>query len=450
MWGGRFSEGPSALLRALNDSFSFDRELFAEDVQGSIAWATELGHAGVLEADEVSLLVESLRLLTLREGDYEDVHSFVESALRETLGPLAGKLHTGRSRNDQVATDLKLWLKKACDDFDALVRPLARVLAQRAIVEAATAMPGYTHLKQAEPVTFGHWCLAYVEMLQRDLSRMNDAKNRGDECPLGSAALAGTPLKIDRERLAHSLGFARATANSLDAVSDRDFAAEYLFTASMLLSHLSRLAEDLIFYTSDEVAYMDLPDALATGSSRMPQKKNPDVLELTRGYAARSIGEVTGFLSLLKGLPLAYNKDMQLDKEPLFRTRALLGVLLPALTALAGALKLNRECMRGAAGSPLLLSTDAADELAATGIPFREAHEIVSRERGHSSDLNTVLAKKNVYGGTAPDRVREAAHKALESLTCHPERSEGSPESERPSHVGGGSFAVSAAQDDTR
>ena len=416
MWGGRFTEGPSALLRALNDSFSFDRELFAEDVQGSIAWAKELGHAGVLSTEEVETMLNGLRALTLVEGDYEDVHSFVEAQLREQIGPLAGKLHTGRSRNDQVATDLKLWLKKACDDFDALATALARVLAQRAIVESATAMPGYTHLKQAEPVTFGHWCLAYVEMLRRDLTRLRDAKSRGDECPLGSAALAGTPLKIDRERLAHSLGFARATANSLDAVSDRDFAAEYLFCASMLLSHLSRLAEDLIFLSSDEAAYVELPDALATGSSRMPQKKNPDILELTRGYAARSIGEVTGFLALLKGLPLAYNKDLQLDKEPLFRTRALLAVLLPALTALIGSLQLNRECMRGAAGNQLLLATDAADELAATGIPFREAHEIVSREGRHSADVSVVVAKKSVYGGTSPERVREAATAALEAL----------------------------------
>jgi argininosuccinate lyase len=416
MWGGRFSEGPSALLRALNDSFSFDRELFAEDVEGSIAWAAELGQAGVLTSDEVQKLVDCLKTLTLAEGEHEDVHSFVESQLREKLGALAGKLHTGRSRNDQVATDLRLWLKKACDDFDALVSALARVLAQRALVEAATPMPGYTHLKQAEPVTFGHWCLAYVEMLRRDLSRIRDAKSRNDECPLGSAALAGTPLNIDRDRLAKSLGFARATANSLDAVSDRDLGAEYLFASSLLLSHLSRLAEDLIFFTSDEAGYAELPDALATGSSRMPQKKNPDVLELTRGYAARSIGEVTGFLALLKGLPLAYNKDLQLDKEPLFRTRALLAILLPALTALVGTLKLNRDCMRGAAGSPLLLATDAVDELAAKGIPFREAHEIVSREGRHSSDLNTVLAKKNVFGGTAPDRVREAAKAALEAL----------------------------------
>jgi argininosuccinate lyase len=416
MWGGRFSEGPSALLRALNDSFAFDRALFAEDVDGSIAWAHALGEAGVLSVEEVQQLDDALRALTLEDSDAEDVHSYVEAKLREAVGPLAGKLHTGRSRNDQVATDLKLWLKKACDDFDALVTALARALAQRAVAEAATPMPGYTHLKQAEPVTFGHWCLAYVEMLQRDLSRMRAAHERGDECPLGSGALAGTPLNIDRERLAHSLGFARPTANSLDAVSDRDFAAEYLFCATLLMTHVSRLAEDLIFFTSDEAAYAELPDALATGSSRMPHKKNPDVLELARGNAARLLGELTGFLALLKGLPLAYNKDLQLDKEPLFRTRTTLALLLPALTALIGGLKLTPK-MREAAASPLLLATDAADTLAATGIPFREAHEIVGRQGSVSTaTVGEVLAKKNVFGGTAPDRVLAAAKAALEIL----------------------------------
>ncbi|HEV7238261.1 MAG TPA: argininosuccinate lyase [Thermoanaerobaculia bacterium] len=430
MWGGRFSEGPSALLRALNDSFAFDRELFAEDVEGSIAWAHELARVGVLSSEEESSIVGALIAITLEVSDAEDVHSYVESKLRQTLGPLAGKLHTGRSRNDQVATDLKLWLKKACNDANTLGRALARALAEKAVAHASTPMPGYTHLKQAEPVTFGHWCLAYVEMLTRDLARIKDAKDRGDECPLGSGALAGTPLPIDRERLAKSLGFARATKNSLDAVSDRDFAAEYLFASSLLLTHLSRLAEDLIFFTSDEAGYAELPDALATGSSRMPQKKNPDVLELTRGYAARSIGELTGFLALLKGLPLAYNKDLQLDKEPLLRTRTLLAVLLPALTALVAGLKIDADRTRAAASNELLLATHEADKLAATGIPFREAHEIVSRrvvesssrQEGESLDdsktgrLVDSLDAKNVLGGTAPARVAAAAKAALETL----------------------------------
>ncbi|HUR28103.1 MAG TPA: argininosuccinate lyase [Planctomycetota bacterium] len=411
----------------MNDSFAFDRELFAEDVEGSIAWAHELARAGVLSSEEESALVGALVSLTLNDSDSEDVHSYVESSLRALVGPLAGKLHTGRSRNDQVATDLKLWLKKACTDFDALARALARALAAKAAEHAATPMPGYTHLKQAEPVTFGHWCLAYVEMLRRDLSRISDARDRGDECPLGSAALAGTPVNIDRDRLAQSLGFARATRNSLDGVSDRDFAAEYLFVATMTLTHLSRLAEDLIFFTSDEAGYAELPDSLATGSSRMPQKKNPDVLELTRGYAGRSLGELTGFLALLKGLPLAYNKDMQLDKEPLFRTRALLGVLLPTLTALIAGLRIKVETMSDAAGSDLLLATHEADKLAATGIPFREAHDIVSRrvveassrqelEDSKARRLEDSLASKNVLGGTAPERVAAAAKAALETL----------------------------------
>jgi argininosuccinate lyase len=432
MWGGRFTESPSALLRALNDSFAFDRELLAEDVEGSIAWAQELGRAGVLTSDEVSALVDALlecggsatalKAAAELPHSIEDVHSYVEGYLREKLGPLAGKLHTGRSRNDQVATDLKLWLKKACDDASSLVTSLIKALAQKAFDEAATPMPGYTHLKQAEPVTFGHWCLAYAEMLTRDASRIADAESRGDECPLGSGALAGTPLPIDRERLAKSLGFARATRNSLDGVSDRDFAAEYLFAASLLLTHLSRFAEDLIFITSDEANYAELPDSLATGSSRMPQKKNPDVLELARGHAARSIGELTGFLALLKGLPLAYNKDLQLDKEPLFRTRTTLAILLPALTALIAGLKLNRQRMYDAAGSDLLMATHRADQLAASGIPFREAHEMVgvvlaSQPLEGRPEARTtpedVLAAKNVLGGTNPDRVKAAALELL-------------------------------------
>ena len=420
LWGGRFEAEPSELLRRLNDSFAFDRELFAEDVEGSVAWARALGDAGVLTATESQTIVDGLTRIAAPPAisDHEDVHTYVESKLYEEIGDLAGKLHTGRSRNDQVATDLRLWLKKAAAEAIDLATALARTLATRAAEEAATPMPGYTHLKQAEPVTFGHWCLAYAEMLLRDRARIADAIARGDECPLGCGALAGTPLPVDRDKLAKSLGFARASANSLDAVSDRDFALDYLFAATAMLMHLSRLAEDLIFYTSDEVAFAELPDALATGSSRMPQKKNPDVLELVRGHAGRAIGELTGFLAIMKALPLAYDKDLQLDKEPLFRVRATLGVVLPALGALLEGLKLDRERMRAAASSPLLLATDAADELAAKGIPFREAHEIVSRERQHSTrTVDEVLAKKNALGGTAPERVREAAADVLRRLT---------------------------------
>jgi argininosuccinate lyase len=436
LWGGRFAAAPSALLRVLNDSFAFDRELFADDVEGSVAWARALATAGVLTPDEATAIVSALTalrggqaLLPVPGGgtgksacppqseEYEDVHSYVEGKLYEAVGALAGKLHTGRSRNDQVATDLKLWLKRACAEADAVIDGLVGALKQRAAEEAATPMPGYTHSKQAEPITFGHWCLAYAEMLARDLSRLRDAVNRGDECPLGSGALAGTPLAIDRDALARSLGFARATRNSLDAVSDRDFAAEYLFVAALLLSHLSRMAEDLIFFSSDEAGYVELPDALATGSSRMPQKKNPDVLELTRGHAARAIGELTGLLSLLKGLPLAYDKDLQLDKEPLFRVRIVLATVVPALTAIVAGLKLDRDRMRNAAASPLLIATAVADAMAAKGTPFREAHEVVGKQlasigelaREHGVTLESILNQKNALGGTAPARVAEAA-----------------------------------------
>ncbi len=426
MWGGRFDAAPSQLLKALNDSFAFDRELFAADVQGSMAWATALGGAGVLNVDEVEAIVEALDAVQPPDhfADFEDVHTYVEVKLREKVGPLAGKLHTGRSRNDQVATDIKLWLRNASNELTAAAKDLARTLAQRAVDEAATPMPGYTHSKRAEPVTFGHWCLAYVEMLQRDLARIASAAERNNTCPLGAGALAGTPLNVDRAALAKSLGFSRAAANSIDAVSDRDFAIEYLFESALLLSHLSRLAEDVIFFSSDETHFLELPDALATGSSRMPQKKNPDVLELVRGHAARSIGELTGLMALMKGLPLAYDKDLQLDKEPLFRMRATLAVVLPALTALAAGLKLDRDAMRKAASDDMMFATAVADALAAGGTPFREAHEIVSSNleklhklaAEHAVTLESVLAKKAALGGTSPERVAEAAKKALEAL----------------------------------
>jgi len=423
LWGGRFEGEPSSLLRRLNDSFAFDRELFDDDIEGSIAWARAIAAAGVLSEDELDAILGALvRVDPPVDGDYEDVHSYVEAKLYEIVGAGAGKLHTGRSRNDQVATDLKLWLKRASDEAIHATTLLASTLAKRASEEAATAMPGYTHSKQAEPITFGHWCLAYVEMLRRDRARFANAVANGDECPLGSGALAGSPLPIDRDALARSLGFARPTANSIDGVSDRDFAAEYLFASSLLLTHLSRLAEDLIFYTSDEAAYAELPDSMATGSSRMPQKKNPDVLELARGYAARSIGELTGFLALLKGLPLAYDKDLQLDKEPLFRTRLVLATLLPALTELVAGLTLNRDRMRAAAGSDALIATAVADALAETGMPFRDAHHQVSANLAglkslaekHGVTLDGMLAKKDSFGGTAPDRVRAAAEIAME------------------------------------
>ncbi len=448
LWGGRFSAGPAEVLRRFNDSWSFDRALIAEDVAGSIAWAEELGRCGVLTSAEARKIVKGLREVLAaweagegRDADAEDVHSYVEGELGKRIGPLAGKLHTGRSRNDQVATDLRLWLRGAFDAFHGAVLDLAAALATRAAEEAATPMPGYTHSKRAEPVTFGHWCLAYVEMLLRDADRARAARTRANECPLGSGALSGTPLGIDRERLARSLGFERATASSLDGVSDRDAAAEYLFVAALHLSHLSRMAEDLIFFTSDEAGFAELPDALSTGSSRMPQKKNPDVPELARGHAGRAIGELVGLLALLKGLPLAYDKDLQLDKEPLFRTCAVLDAALPAMTALVAGLKLRRERMREAATDDRLLTTELADALARRGVPFRQAHEVAGRRFAaaeasgvgllelppadgvtsadlESVDLGRALARRGALGGTSPKRVAQAARRAAARIAA--------------------------------
>lgn len=443
LWGGRFSEPPAAALGRLNDSFGFDRALLTEDVAGSIAWVEALSQAKVLSVRGASRLTSALRSVgkagVPEDAAAEDVHSFVEGALHGKLGPLAGKLHTGRSRNDQVATDFRLWLRSAFDEARKLTLDLASALAARARAEAGTALPGYTHLKRAEPITFGHWCLAYVEMLLRDADRLAAARLRANECPLGSGALSGTPLPVDRAALAKRLGFDRPSANSLDAVSDRDAAAEFLFAASLLQVHLSRMGEDLIFLSSDEAGFVTLPDALATGSSRMPQKKNPDLLELARGHAGRAIGELAGFLAVVKGLPLAYDKDLQLDKEPAFRVRAVLGALLPALTQLVATILLDRERMRAAAGDDRLLATELADALAARGVPFRRAHEIVGRrvaeaERrgttlgklGPSADITRrdlaaldvgrALGKRVAFGGTSPARVRQAAREAARRI----------------------------------
>ena len=443
LWGGRFDAASSDLMRRFNDSFRFDRELLAHDLHASQAWVRALEACGTLTAAEASELIRALQSVAPPTADeldeYEDVHSYIEAKLREAIGPLAGKVHTGRSRNDQVATAFKLWIRDACDEVHGTLDALIRALATRADTEAATAMPGYTHSKRAEPVTFGHWCLAYSEMLLRDRARFTSARERGNVCPLGSGALSGSPLTLDRQALARDLGFTRATANSLDAVSDRDFAAEYLFAAALMLVHLSRLAEDLIFYSADEVGFVVLPDALATGSSRMPQKKNPDVLELVRGHAGRAIGELTGLLSIIKGLPLAYDKDLQLDKEPLFRVRATLFVALPLLTEMVRTLIVNREAMRAAASTDLLLATELADALAARGIPFREAHDIVSARVGEALkngetlaelgvtekisaddlqalDVDKALAKRKVTGGASPERVRAAAKLVLAQL----------------------------------
>jgi argininosuccinate lyase len=435
LWAGRFTAPIDEDFKSFNDSFAFDVELLPQEIAASKAWAAALCQAGAIDEIEKAKLTEALDEIGAAgwqagslPSPAEDVHSFVEAKLREKLGDLGAKIHTGRSRNDQVATDLRLYIKEAFAETRSLLLNVAGTLATRAAEEASTVMPGYTHLKQAEPITFGHWCLAYAEMLLRDADRFATAAVRNDECPLGSGALAGSPLGIDRHALAVSLGFARPTASSLDGVADRDALLDYLYAATTMLSHLSRMAEDLIFFSTDEVGFVGLPDALSTGSSRMPQKKNPDLLELLRGHAARAIGELTGAFALLKGLPLAYNKDLQLDKEPMFRMRKMLRVALPALERLLAGITLDREKMRGAASSDLLQATQLADLLAARGVPFRKAHEIVGRrfavvgpegEEGITADdlaaatAEAAVAKKDVFGGTAPVRVARAAEEMI-------------------------------------
>jgi argininosuccinate lyase len=441
LWGGRFGADTSTLLRKLNDSLSFDRELFDVDVQGSVAWVGALEHAGVLTKIEAKRIVGGLEKLSPPPADApdEDVHSYVERSLGDLIGPLAGKLHTGRSRNDQVATDLRLYVRGAIDDAIAMVHALASALVVRAEREAKAPMPGYTHSKRAEPITLGHFWLAHTEPLLRDLDRLSTARERMNECPLGSGALSGTPIAIDRKKLATALGFAGPCASSVDGVADRDFVVDYLSAVATLFVHLSRLGEDLIFFQTDEAGFFTLPDALATGSSRMPQKKNPDLLELCRGHAGRAIGELAGILGVLKGLPLAYDKDLQLDKEPVFRTRAVVAALLPALAALVEGLTANVDVMAAAASDERLLATALADALADRGIPFRQAHEIVGKrfrqaEEGATTmvalgagggvtaedlravSLSQVLGRRSALGGTAPSRVLAAAKAARKRL----------------------------------
>ncbi|HVT42988.1 MAG TPA: argininosuccinate lyase [Thermoanaerobaculia bacterium] len=445
LWGGRFSDSLTPDFKRLNDSFAYDHRLLAEEIEGSRAWAGALRQVSVLTADEHDRIVAALGEIGTQtpggSGAWEDVHSFVEDRLLEYVGPIAGKLHTGRSRNDQVATDLRLWLRRTMAVTHEQILDFASSLSRRAEAEAGTPMPGYTHLKQAEAITFGHWCLAWVEMLIRDADRFRAAIDRLDECPLGSGALAGTPLAIDRLSLARALGFSRASANSLDAVSDRDGAVDYLHCAAMLLVHLSRFAEDLIIYSSDELGFVELPDSLATGSSRMPHKKNPDLLELTRGHAGRAIGELTGLLAVIKGLPLAYNKDLQLDKEPLFRTADVLVLVVPLLAAMTDGLILDRVRMRAAASSDLLLATGLADRLAERGIPFRRAHEIVGQRLAvalangvplrdvetddgilptdfDAADVDRSLAAKPASGGANPRHVAAAAREANDRIAA--------------------------------
>src|SRR4051812_364417 len=453
-WGGRFGSGPDALMTRINASIGFDKRLWREDIAASKAHASMLRDQAIIsEADAAAILEELDQIAAEYERDgvperveLEDIHMTVEHRLGELIGEAAGRLHTARSRNDQVATDFRLWVRNACDEAVDAIRGLQRVLVERAEEHAETVMPGFTHLQVAQPVTLGHHLMAYYEMLRRDVSRFSDARARMNESPLGCAALAGTGFPIDRERTADALGFDGATANSLDSVSDRDFAIDYLSAAAQCGLHLSRLAGELVIWASAPFGFVKLSDEFSTGSSIMPQKRNPDAAELVRGHSGRILGALTSLMVTMKGLPLAYSKDMQDDKEPVFEARDLLMLSLEALAGMVATVTFVPERMRAAAAQGYPTATDLADWLVReVDVPFREAHHITGRavklaeERG--CDLAEVpldalreideriddrvfgvltvdasVRSRTSYGGTAPDKVREQIAKAQAAL----------------------------------
>jgi argininosuccinate lyase len=388
LWGGRFVAEPSAEMDRLNRSLPVDQRLWREDIEGSRAWAAALGGAGVITPAEAEQLRTGLEQVRERLGDWaieeweratdEDVHTLVERLLREQVGALAGKLHTGRSRNDQVATDSRLWALGAVARIDAMLAVLIAALVEQAESNLGTVMPSYTHLQRAQPISAAHWLLSHAWPLARDRERLSQARERVAVLPLGSGAIAGCPFPVDREMLRDALGFRAISPNSIDAVSDRDWIAELIFVAAALGVHLSRLGEDLILFTSAEFGLVRLADQYSTGSSLMPQKRNPDAMELARGKAGRLIGALTAILTLLKGLPTGYNKDLQEDKEALFDAVDTLETLLPAVAGSVATMEFDQERCR-AAVEPAMLATDLADFLVRRGVPFREGHELVGR-----------------------------------------------------------------------
>ncbi|HHI80061.1 MAG TPA: argininosuccinate lyase [Planctomycetes bacterium] len=388
LWGGRFSKGLDPAFDSFNRSLPFDRRMWREDLEGSRAWARALEAAGVLKKTERTRIEKALRKLqkeleadpgALERSGSEDIHSFVEAALIRECGDLGKKLHTGRSRNDQVATDLRLWLRSRVLLLDGSLEELQRAFTRLALREAGTLLPGFTHLQKAQVLTVGHYALAYVEMLARDRERLAQASKRAERCPLGSGALAGTGFPIDRRALARDLGFDAPTRNSLDAVSDRDFVAELLFVASLSAAHLARFSEDWIFYASAEAGYLELGDEVTTGSSLMPQKKNPDSLELIRGKGGRILGKLCGFLATLRSLPLAYNKDLQEDKEALFETLDQWQACLEVSRLVVDSARFHRERLEESSRRGYLNATDLADYLVQEGVPFRQAHDLTGR-----------------------------------------------------------------------
>ena len=452
LWSGRFRAGLDSLASVLNNSLPVDKRLFAEDIRGSQAWARALAAAGVITPAEMDTLVNGLQsvLEEMQTGTFqfleadEDIHTAVERRLTELVGPTGGKLHTGRSRNDQVATDFRLWLLEEAKHLDGAVASLQQALVKRAENDMGVILPGYTHFQQAQPILLSHWWLSHFWALQRDRERLSQLAQRASVLPLGSAALAGTTFPIDRFILANDLGFAGPSQNSLDAISDRDFAAEFLFWAAMTGVHLSRMAEALILYSTIEYGFVSMADEYSTGSSLMPQKKNPDMLELTRGKAGTFVGLLTGLLTTLKGLPSAYDKDLQEDKTAVFEAFDTMGVLLPVVEGVVATLTVNAERCRNAI-HPAVLATDLADYLVIKGVPFRSAHEAVGKavrlaeEKGESlftltladyqsihpsfgEDLFGALSleasvnRRNVYGGTARDSVVEQLENAKKAL----------------------------------
>jgi len=446
IWGGRFSRGPDEVMEEINASIDFDKRLYAQDIAASKAHARMLAAQGIIPSEDGDAIAEGLDAVAkeIEEGRFpfkrelEDIHMNVESRLRELIGDAAGRLHTARSRNDQVATDFRLWVRDALDTTDAAIRDLQAALIEKAERHAADVMPGLTHLQTAQPVTLGHHLLAYVEMLGRDRGRIADCRNRLNECPLGAAALAGTSFHIDREKTARDLGFDRPTANSLDAVSDRDFALEYLSAAAILSVHLSRLAEEYVIWCSQQFGYAKLGDSFSTGSSIMPQKRNPDAAELIRAKPGRIVGALTGLLTVMKGLPMTYGKDMQEDKEPVFEAHDTILLSLAAMTGMLGDTEFDTGRMADDAGKGFSTATDLADWLVRElALPFRDAHHVTgaivkrAEEQGVgledltveemqaieprvTADVFSVLgvgnsvASRASFGGTAPDNVNAA------------------------------------------
>ena len=446
-WGGRFAEGPSAIMAAINASIGFDRKMWRQDIQGSLAHAAMLAHVGIITAEDEAAIRGGLGKIAARieAGDFpfddalEDIHMNIEARLTETIGEAGKRLHTGRSRNDQVALDVRLWVRDAIDGLSEQITDVMRALVARAEEHAGSVMPGFTHLQPAQPVTFGHHMLAYVEMLSRDLSRLADCRARLNESPLGAAALAGTGFAIDRHMTAKALGFDRPMRNSLDAVASRDFAAEFLFCCAMCNTHLSRLAEEIVIWTNPYFGFVKLSDAFTTGSSIMPQKRNPDAAELVRGKTGRVIGALMGLMTVMKGLALTYFKDMQEDKEGIFDAAETLTLSLAATAGMVRDMKPQPERLAAAAGAGFSTATDLADWLVRSlKMPFRDAHHVtgtlVARAEARSVDLSgltlaemqavepritpgvfdvlTVQASvrsRISYGGTAPANVAAMA-----------------------------------------